>query len=67
MASVAYRELINRRLAIQERGCGSKCVFVTRREAQSYVRNGRRSDGTLVAYRCGVCGLWHLGHRGLRR
>jgi hypothetical protein len=61
-----YRQLINRDLPIIERGCTSKTVFVSRREARSWVRNGRRSDGSLDPYHCGVCGQWHLGHRRRR-
>lgn len=61
--SVNYREFINRDLPLIERGCTSKAAFVSRREARSWVRNGRRSDGSLDPYRCRICGLWHLGHR----
>jgi len=61
-----YRQFINRDLALIERGCTSKAAFVSRREARSWVRNGRRSDGSLGPYHCGVCGKWHLGHRRRR-
>jgi hypothetical protein len=61
-----YRRFINRDLPLIERGCTSKAAFVSRREARSLVRSGRRSDGSLDPYHCGVCGHWHLGHRRRR-
>lgn len=61
-----YRELINRDLPMQERGCTSKAVFVSRREAQARVRHGRASAGALHSYHCAWCGGWHLGHRRRR-
>lgn len=45
--SVDYRDFINRDLPLIERGCMSKAAFVSRREARSWVRDGRRSDGSL--------------------
>jgi hypothetical protein len=61
-----YRQFINRDLPLVERGCASKAAFVSRREARSWVRNGRRSDGSLDPYHCNVCGHWHVGHRRRR-
>jgi hypothetical protein len=61
--SVDYRDFINRDLPLVERGCTSKAAYVSRREARTWVRNGRRSHGSLDPYRCRSCGQWHLGHR----
>jgi hypothetical protein len=55
--------LINRRLPAVERSCLSKAFFVSRREARSMARNGRRSNGQLKPYRCRYGEHWHLGHR----
>lgn len=63
---VVYRELIDRRLPLVERGCTSKSAYASRREANSIVRHGRHMDGTLRPYRCGLCESWHLGHRRTR-
>lgn len=64
--AVDYRQFINRDLPRIERGCTSKVVFDSRREARSWVRHGRRSDGTTAPYHCGACGSWHVGHRRRR-
>lgn len=61
--SVDYRQFINRGLPLAERGCTSKAAFSSRREAQSWVRHGRRSNGSLDPYHCRYCDGWHLGHR----
>lgn len=61
-----YHLFINRDLPLVERGCTSKAVFQSRREARSWVTHGRRSDGRLDPYHCRNCGLWHLGHRRRR-
>jgi hypothetical protein len=63
MSAGDYHQFINRHLPMIERGCTSKALFVSRREAQSLARNGRHRDGRLRAYRCANCGGWHLGHR----
>jgi hypothetical protein len=62
MQAVGYRQFINRNLPMQERGCTSKAVYLTRREAKSLVRNGRRGYAGLKPYRCRWCSGWHLGH-----
>lgn len=68
MAIAGYRQLINRDLPIEERGCTSKARFLSRAEARSITRHGRRSaaDGGLRPYRCRFCEWWHLGHRRQR-
>ena len=63
---VAYRELIDRRLPLIERGCTSKAAYASRREAGAIARHGRHTDGTLRPYRCASCASWHLGHRRAR-
>jgi len=63
MALSTYRLFINRDLPIRERACESKAVYVSRRDARSHARHGRRQDGSLAPYRCRFCSLWHLGHR----
>jgi hypothetical protein len=63
MPLLDYRQFINRDLPIQERACASKSVYVSRADARSSVRNGRRQDGSLAPYHCRYCSLWHLGHR----
>jgi len=65
MALVDYRRFINRDLPIEERACTSKARFLSRGEARSMVRHGRRcaARGDLRPYRCRSCGWWHLGHR----
>lgn len=67
MATDLYRLLINRQLPMRDRACESKAVYLTRREAGSYVRNGRRQDDQLKPYRCRFCARWHLGHRHRER
>jgi hypothetical protein len=62
MATFAYRELINRDLPPFERGCSSKVLYLSRREARSAARGGRRTPG-LVPYHCQWFEHWHLGHR----
>jgi hypothetical protein len=62
MTAIPYRELINRNLPLVERGCTSKAMFISRREARSRVRNGRHQDGSVRPYRCRYCAWWHLGH-----
>jgi hypothetical protein len=37
MAALAYRQFVNRDLPLQERGCLSKAVFLTRGEALSAI------------------------------
>ena len=60
---VAYRDLIDRRIPLLERGCTSKIAYDSRREANHRARHGRHMDGALRPYHCSNCGLWHLGHR----
>jgi hypothetical protein len=62
MTSIPYRELINRDLPLLERGCTSKAMFISRREAQNVKRHGRHQDGSVRPYRCRYCDWWHLGH-----
>jgi hypothetical protein len=57
-----YRQFVNQALTREQRGCLSKAVFESRREARSIARNGRRSNGQLKPYSCAYCGRWHLGH-----
>jgi hypothetical protein len=63
MSFDSYHSLINRDLPLLERGCRSKGVYVSRREARSSARHGRTQDGALHPYHCQFCGGWHLGHR----
>jgi hypothetical protein len=63
MSAGDYHQLINRHLPMIERGCTSKALFVSRREALSLARHGRRRDGRLRPYQGTTCGGWHLGHR----
>jgi hypothetical protein len=63
MSAGDYHQFINRNLPLVERGCSSKALFVSRREAQNLARNGRRADGRVHPYRCRTCDGWHLGHR----
>ncbi|HEX6475067.1 MAG TPA: hypothetical protein VF114_08300 [Candidatus Limnocylindria bacterium] len=63
MEAIGYRQYINRNLPVQERGCTSKAVYVSRREAKSIARHGRRGYAGLHPYRCRWCDGWHLGHR----
>jgi hypothetical protein len=67
MPLVDYRQLVNRDLPPQERGCTSKAVYVSRREAMSRVRHGRSVGSGLHPYRCQWCDGWHLGHRRRHR
>jgi hypothetical protein len=66
MMSVDYRQFVNRDLPLKERSCGSKAAFLSGREARTWVRNGRRSDGRLGPYHCRYCDRWHVGHRRSR-
>jgi hypothetical protein len=66
MAVTTYRAFVNRDLPIRDRACESKAAYVSRGEARSTVRQGRRQDGSLSPYRCRFCTLWHLGHRRRR-
>jgi hypothetical protein len=50
-----------------DRSCTSKSAFVSRRAAKTLSHQGRHQDGTLQAYHCPHCDLWHLGHRRARR
>ena len=63
MLAIDYRTLINRDLPAEERGCTSKSVFTSRREATQVGRHGHHASGQLEAYHCRWCDLWHLGHR----
>lgn len=58
-----YRLFIERPISPIERGCTSKTGYASRREARMRSRHGRHQDGSLTAYHCAFCGLWHLGHR----
>jgi hypothetical protein len=62
----AYRSLVERPRNVVSRSCSSKSAFTTRRDALSLSRHGRHQDGTLQAYHCPHCDLWHLGHRRSR-
>ncbi len=63
-----YLAYINRTLPAIDRGCTSKALFASRREAKAYARNGRRQDGSLAPYHCRYFDHWHLGHtRGKAR
>lgn len=50
--------------AREYRSCASKIPHVSRREAKQVARltNTRWGGGSLDAYHCGYCGLWHVGH-----
>jgi hypothetical protein len=63
MTFLAYRQFINRDLPIRERACDTKAVYLTRCEARSHLRTGRRMDGAMKPYHCHYCTLWHVGHR----
>ena len=63
--TVDYHQFINRDLPLQERGCTSKAVFISRREARSLANHSRLTVG-LKPYRCRWCDGWHLGHRRRR-
>ena len=64
---VDYRLFVNRDLPPVERGCTSKSMFVSRRDARSQARNSRRADGQLKPYHCRFCDGWHLGHNRQRK
>jgi len=59
--------------AFVQRHHEGKAVYSTKRRAKIAAKHARRFDtGKLDAYRCGVCGYWHIGHpkgegTGLRR
>ena len=59
--TVDYHQFINRDLPPRERGCTSKAMFLSRREARSISRQPWASSG-LKPYRCRWCDGWHLGH-----
>lgn len=49
----------------------TKVAQPSRQMAQRAVRAQRRANdlsahgaGVLNAYRCGICGAWHVGHKG---
>lgn len=62
MSLDAYHDLIHRDLPLTDRGCASKSVFVSRREARAMGRHGRLQNGALRPYHCRRCAGWHLGH-----
>jgi len=62
MSVIDYRAFINRNLPLVERGCTSKAVYFSRREARSTGRHGKSQDGSLRPYHCRWCDRWHLGH-----
>jgi hypothetical protein len=66
MLASDYRQLINRDLPLLERGCTTKAMFVSSREARSVARGNPVRGGQLRPYHCGNCGGWHLGHRRRR-
>jgi hypothetical protein len=66
MTTVDYRLFINRDLPLRERGYESKALYLSRGEARSQVRNGRRGNAGLHPYCCRYCPHWHLGHRRRR-
>jgi hypothetical protein len=52
------------------RRCGDKFRHETKLGAARHVRRlvGRGSaPGSMVVYRCSLCGFWHVGHREHRR
>lgn len=63
MSAVLYRQFINRDLPLRDRGCSSKAVFLSRREAKNVSRHGRGQDGSLRPYHCHWCDWWHIGHK----
>jgi hypothetical protein len=63
MRHIGYRQFVNRELAPRDRGCTSKAVYLSRREALSLRRHGKRGYAGLHPYRCRYCDGWHLGHR----
>lgn len=64
----AYRHLINRDLPWEERTCTSKVPYLTRAEARSVARDGRRSSSSaLRPYHCPLGDHWHLAHRRASR
>jgi hypothetical protein len=49
--------------ADQCRSCASKIPHVSPRgEAGRRLTTNRRGGGSLAAYRCGYCLMWHVGH-----
>jgi GH24 family phage-related lysozyme (muramidase) len=49
--------------ADQYRSCASKIPHVSRREAKQIARlTASWGGGSLDAYRCGYCLMWHVGH-----
>lgn len=50
--------------ADQYRSCASKIPHVSRREAKQVARltTNRWGGGSVDAYRCGYCPMWHVGH-----
>ena len=53
-----YASFINRDLPLREKACTSKIPYVSRREATTTTRR----QESVKPYRCGSCGLWHVGH-----
>lgn len=41
-----------------------KVQFVSRKQARSWRK--KTGTGPVGAYRCGMCGFWHLGHQPQR-
>lgn len=65
------REEWERNRRVREYACGNKTargnVYRTRGDAWPVVLAIRRETGDPVrVYRCGVCGLWHVGKRRAR-
>lgn len=48
-------------LRSEDRQCRSKRQQ-TKREAKRAIRLMEQHAGRMVAYRCGWCGWWHVGH-----
>lgn len=63
VATLTYRQYVDRDLPIRDRACESKAVYLTRGEARSQLRGGRRMDGSMKPYHCRFCDGWHVGHR----
>lgn len=60
MTDLAYKKL---------RGCDRKVPFHTKKLAEDSAQTTRRhsrfngcNPRKLMAYHCGFCGLWHVGH-----
>ncbi|MEX0629313.1 MAG: hypothetical protein WEE67_02635 [Chloroflexota bacterium] len=60
--TVDYHQCINRNLPLRERGCTSKVMFLSRREARSIGRQAWVSSSPR-RYHCRWCDGWHLGYR----